>query len=119
MFKVSKQSYLWSVLVVNKISVTHIYPTYVFLGLNAAKGEIGTLKTSVNTLEREKREHVQSKQVELLQSDFSSEQTGLFSAYKIFMVFKGLNADNKEIEALKTSLEEEKIQKTQGRLLKQ
>ena len=35
-----------------------------FAGLNAAKGEIGTLKTSVNSLEREKREHVQSKQVE-------------------------------------------------------
>ena len=34
-----------------------------FLGLNAAKGEIGTLKTSVNTLEREKREHVQSRYI--------------------------------------------------------
>ena len=32
-------------------------------------------------------------------------------------VFSGLDAANKEIEALKTSLEEEKIQKTQGRLL--
>ena len=42
-----------------------IYDTYVFSGLNAAKGEIGTLRASVKTLEREKREHVQSKQVEL------------------------------------------------------
>ena len=42
-----------------------VYDTYVFSGLNAAKGEIGTLKTSVNTLEREKREHVQSKHIEL------------------------------------------------------
>ena len=40
-----------------------IYETYVFSGLDAAKKEIGSLKTSVNTLEREKREHVQSKQV--------------------------------------------------------
>ena len=31
-------------------------------------------------------------------------------------VFSGLNAAKKEIEALKTSLKEEKIQKTQGRL---
>ena len=38
-----------------------IYNTYVFSGLNASKGEIGTLKTSVNTLEKPKREHVQSK----------------------------------------------------------
>ena len=43
----------------------YIYHTYVFSGLNAAKGEIETLKTSVNTLEREKRVHVQSKKVEL------------------------------------------------------
>ena len=42
-----------------------IYDTYVFSGLNAAKGEIEALKTSVNTLEREKREHVQSKHIEL------------------------------------------------------
>ena len=42
-----------------------IYDTYLFSGLDAAKGEIETLKTSVNTLEREKREHIQSKQVEL------------------------------------------------------
>ena len=35
------------------------------LELDAAKKEIEALKTSVNTLEREKREHVQSKQVEL------------------------------------------------------
>ena len=33
------------------------------------------------------------------------------------MVFLGLDAAYKEIEALKTSLKEEKIQKTQGRLL--
>ena len=32
-------------------------------------------------------------------------------------VFSGLNAAKKEIEALKTSLEDEKIQKTQGKLL--
>ena len=32
-------------------------------------------------------------------------------------VFSGLNAAKKELEALKTSLEKEKIQKTQGRLL--
>ena len=38
---------------------------YVILGLDAAKGEIGTLKTSVNTLEREKKEHIQSKHIEL------------------------------------------------------
>ena len=38
---------------------------YVFSGLNAAKGEIEALKTSVNTLERTKKEHVQSKRVEL------------------------------------------------------
>ena len=38
-----------------------IYNTYVFSGLNAAKGEIGTLKTSVNTLKKAKGEHVQSK----------------------------------------------------------
>ena len=43
----------------------HIYPTYVFLGLNAAKGEIGTLKRSVNTLEKERKEHVQSKLIKL------------------------------------------------------
>ena len=43
----------------------HLYYTYVFSGLNATKGEIGALKTSVNTLEREKRENVQSKKVEL------------------------------------------------------
>ena len=42
-----------------------IYDTYVFSGLIASKGEIGALKTAVNTLEREKREHVQSKKVEL------------------------------------------------------
>ena len=41
----------------------YIYNTYVFSGLNAAKEEIGTLKTSINTFEREKREHTQSKQV--------------------------------------------------------
>ena len=33
------------------------------------------------------------------------------------MFFSGLDAANKEIEALKTLLEEEKIQKTQGKLL--
>ena len=32
-------------------------------------------------------------------------------------VFSGLNVTKGEIEALKTLLEEEKIQKTQGRLL--
>ena len=42
-----------------------IYDTYVFSGLNAAKDEIGTLKTSMKTLEREKREQVQSKHIEL------------------------------------------------------
>ena len=42
-----------------------IYNTYIFSGLNAAKGEIGALKKSVNSLEREKREHVQSKHIEL------------------------------------------------------
>ena len=42
-----------------------IYDIYVFSGLNAAKREIGALKTSVNTLEKEKREHVLSKQVQL------------------------------------------------------
>ena len=42
-----------------------MYDTHVFSGLNAAKEEIGTLKTSVNTLEREKTEHIQSKLVEL------------------------------------------------------
>ena len=35
----------------------------VVLGLDAAKREIESLKISVNTLEREKREHTQSKQV--------------------------------------------------------
>ena len=53
------------ILVKNILSVMCIYDTYVFSGLNAAKGEIEALKTSVNTLEREKREHVQSKKVEL------------------------------------------------------
>ena len=53
------------ILVVNKVSVLCIYNAYVFSGLNAAKGEIGKLKTSVNTLKREKREHVRSKQVQL------------------------------------------------------
>ena len=43
----------------------YIYDTYIFSGLDAAQKEIGTLKTSVNTLEKEKREQVQSKQVEL------------------------------------------------------
>ena len=43
----------------------YIYDTYIFSGLDAAKKEIGTLKTSVNTLEREKREHTQSKRIEL------------------------------------------------------
>ena len=42
-----------------------IYDTYVLSGLNAAEEKIGTLKRSVNNLEREKREHIQSKQVEL------------------------------------------------------
>ena len=42
-----------------------LYDTYLFLGLDAAKREIGTLKTSVNTLKREKREHIQSKHIEL------------------------------------------------------
>ena len=42
-----------------------IYDTYVFSGLNAAKDEIGTLKTSMKTLERAKREHIQSKHIEL------------------------------------------------------
>ena len=37
------------------------------------------------------------------------------SAYKIFMFFSGLDAAKKEIETLKTSLAEEKIQKTQGK----
>ena len=49
-----------------EISVMHIYPTYVFLGLNAAKGEIGTLKRSVNSLENEKKEQVQSKLIKLV-----------------------------------------------------
>ena len=49
----------------NYVSVTGLYESYVFSSLNAAKGEIETLKTSVNTLEKEKREQVQSKQVEL------------------------------------------------------
>ena len=54
------------ILVVKEISVMHIYPTYVFLGLNAAKGEIGTLKRSVNSLENEKKEQVQSKLIKLV-----------------------------------------------------
>ena len=41
----------------------------------------------------------------------------LLSAYRILMFFSDLDAARKEIEALKTSLEEEKIQKTEGRLL--
>ena len=53
------------ILVKNILSVMCIYDAYVFSGLNDAKGEIEALKTSVNTLEREKREHVQSKKVEL------------------------------------------------------
>ena len=53
------------ILVKNILSVMCIYDAYVFSGLNAAKEEMGTLKTSVNTLEREKREHVQSKKVEV------------------------------------------------------
>ena len=40
-----------------------IYNTYVFSDLNAAKRELGTLKTSVNTLEKAKREYVQSKYI--------------------------------------------------------
>ena len=39
-----------------------------FLGLAAARKEIEELKTSVNTLETEKREHVQSKYIKLLVS---------------------------------------------------
>ena len=42
-----------------------IYDTYFFSGLNAARREIGTLKTSVYSLERDKREHVQSTCIEL------------------------------------------------------
>ena len=49
----------------NKLSVMCIYDTMFFAGLNTSKREMGTLKMSVNTLEREKREHLQSKQVEL------------------------------------------------------
>ena len=42
-----------------------IYDNYVLSGLNAAKGEIGALTISVNTLEIEKRENVQSKHIKL------------------------------------------------------
>ena len=47
------------------VMVLCIYNTSGCLGLDAAKGEIGTLKTSVNNLERERREHVQCKHIEL------------------------------------------------------
>ena len=40
-----------------------LYNAYLFSGLDAANREIGTLKTSVNTLERENRVHVQSKYI--------------------------------------------------------
>ena len=44
-----------------------------FLDLDAAKKEIDALKTSVNTLEREKRDHVQSEYIYLqLWYDFNS-----------------------------------------------
>ena len=56
----------------NKLSVMCIYGTYVLSGLNAAKDEIGTLKTSMEILEREKREQVQSKHIELSIVWFSS-----------------------------------------------
>ena len=38
---------------------------FLLSGPDASKNEIETLMASVNTLEREKREHVESKQVEL------------------------------------------------------
>ena len=55
-----------------EVPILNVFVTFLFTsntcvisGLNAAKREIGTLKTSVNKLGREKREHIQSKQVEL------------------------------------------------------
>ena len=42
-----------------------------FSDLDAAKKEIDELKTSVNTLETEKREHVQSKYIKLLVSCYN------------------------------------------------
>ena len=56
-----------------------------------------------------------------LLSDFSGKQTQRLSSYNIltyniFMFFSALDAAKREMEALKTSLEEEKIQSAQGRL---
>ena len=52
------------ILVVNKVSVMWIYNAYVFSGLNAAKGEIGTLKALL------KEEKIQKTQGRLLQLYF-------------------------------------------------
>ena len=47
------------------VMFSFIYNTCVIVGLDAAKEEIRALKISVNNVEREKREHVQSKHIEL------------------------------------------------------
>ena len=41
----------------------------------------------------------------------------MLSAFSIFVFLSGLDAAKREIRTLKTSLEGEKIQKTQGKLL--
>ena len=102
------------------MSVTCIYETYVFSGLNAAKGEIGALKTSVNTQEKNRKEHVQSKQAELsISLILLVNKLSVVCIYDTY-VFSGLNAAKEEMGTLKTSvntLEREKREHAQSKYI--